>query len=79
MDFARKLPFARDRIVEGYFWIVGVYFEPQYGLARKILSKVIAMATVIDDVYDAYGTYKELEIFTEAIERFDLLKTLNLT
>ncbi|XP_071902768.1 (-)-germacrene D synthase-like [Coffea arabica] len=72
VDFARKLPFARDRIVEGYFWIVGVYFEPQYGLARKILSKVIAMATVIDDVYDAYGTYKELEIFTEAIERWDV-------
>nr|XP_027122318.1 probable terpene synthase 2 [Coffea arabica] len=72
VDFERKLPFARDRIVEGYFWIVGVYFEPEYGLARKILSKVIAMETVIADVYDAYGTYKELEIFTEAIERWDV-------
>ncbi|XP_027169611.1 (-)-germacrene D synthase-like [Coffea eugenioides] len=72
LDFARKLPFARDRIVVDYLWIVGVYFEPQYGLPRKILSKVIAMASVIDDVYDVYGTYKELEIFTEAIERWDV-------
>ena len=59
-------------MVEGYFWIVGVYFEPQYALARKIMSKVIAITSIIDDIYDAYGTYNELEIFTEAIERFEM-------
>ena len=59
-------------MVEGYFWIIGVYFEPQYALARKIMSKVIAIASIIDDIYDAYGTYNELEIFTEAIERFEM-------
>ncbi|XP_071902388.1 (-)-germacrene D synthase-like isoform X1 [Coffea arabica] len=72
LDFGRKLPFARDRMVEGYFWIIGVYFEPQYALARKIMSKVIAIASIIDDIYDAYGTYNELEIFTEAIERWNV-------
>ncbi|KAK9155405.1 hypothetical protein Sjap_002885 [Stephania japonica] len=30
LDFASKLPFARDRFGECYFWIVGVYFEPSY-------------------------------------------------
>ncbi|KAL6316983.1 hypothetical protein AAG906_024522 [Vitis piasezkii] len=25
LDFATKLPFARDRLVEGYFWILGVW------------------------------------------------------
>ena len=40
LDFATKLPFARDRIVECYFWIVSVYFEPQYSLARKIHLQV---------------------------------------
>ena len=70
LDFATKLPFARDRIVECYFWIVSVYFEPQYSLARKILTKVISMTSILDDIYDAYGTLEELKPFTEAIERF---------
>jgi len=55
--------------VEVCFWIVGVYYEPQYCLARRILKKVVAMISIIDDVYDAYGTIDELEIFTNAIER----------
>lgn len=69
MDFSTKLPFARDRVVECFFCVVAVYFEPQYSFARKILTKVIAMTSIIDDIYDAYGTLEELQIFTEAIER----------
>ncbi|KAL3503370.1 hypothetical protein ACH5RR_037819 [Cinchona calisaya] len=72
LDFASKLPFARDRIVESYSWILGVYFEPEYGPARKIMTKVMAITSVVDDIYDAYGTYKELVIFTEAIERWNI-------
>ncbi|KAL5804314.1 hypothetical protein ACOSQ3_031114 [Xanthoceras sorbifolium] len=72
LDFSRKLPFARDRVVECYFWILGVYFEPEYTLARRILTKVIAMISIIDDIYDVYGTIEELELFTSAIERWDI-------
>ncbi|KAH9776445.1 alpha-humulene/(-)-(E)-beta-caryophyllene synthase [Citrus sinensis] len=71
LDFARKLPFARDRMVECFFWILGVYFEPNYSLARRILTKVIAMTSIIDDIYDVYGTPEELKLFTEVIERWD--------
>ncbi|KAG6666707.1 hypothetical protein CIPAW_01G051400 [Carya illinoinensis] len=70
LDFSTKLPFARDRVVECFFCVVAVYFEPQYSFARKILTKVIAMTSTIDDIYDAYGTLEELQIFTEAIERW---------
>ena len=69
MDFSRKLPFARDRVIECYFWSLGVYFEPQYCFARRILTKVIAMTSIIDDIYDVHGTLEELELFTEASER----------
>lgn len=69
LDFATKIPFARDRVVECYFCMVAVYFEPQYSLARITLTKVLAMISIIDDIYDAYGTLEELQIFTEAIER----------
>ncbi|GFS29275.1 terpenoid cyclases/Protein prenyltransferases superfamily protein [Actinidia rufa] len=72
LDFAKKLPFARDRLVESYFWVLGVYFEPQYWLARRILTKVIAMSSIIDDIYDVYGTLEELALFTDAIERWEI-------
>ncbi|KAM3696543.1 hypothetical protein ACJW31_06G047200 [Castanea mollissima] len=72
LNFSKKLPFIRDRVIECYFWILGVFFEPEYFLARRILTKVIAMTSTIDDIYDAYGTFEEIELFTEAIERWDI-------
>ncbi|XP_040989064.1 (-)-germacrene D synthase-like [Juglans microcarpa x Juglans regia] len=72
LDVATKLSFARDRVVELYFWILGVYFEPQYALARRILTKIICMMSIIDDAFDAYGTLEELELFTNAVKRWDI-------
>nr|AGV28055.1 sesquiterpene synthase [Azadirachta indica var. indica] len=63
---------TRDRVVECYFWTLEVYFEPKYSLARRIVTKVIAMTSVIDDIYDVYGTIEGLEFFTVAIERWDI-------
>ncbi|KAL5549586.1 hypothetical protein UlMin_004817 [Ulmus minor] len=73
LDFARKLPFTiRDRIVELYFWIMGVYFEPKFSRGRRILSKIIALASLLDDIYDSFGTFEELEVFTKAMDRWDV-------
>ncbi|PIN06030.1 Vetispiradiene synthase [Handroanthus impetiginosus] len=72
LDLVSKLSYARDRVVECYFWTIGVYFEPQYSRARVMLAKTIAMISVIDDTYDSYGTVDELEIFTHAVERWDI-------
>uniref|UniRef100_A0A7J6HK32 Beta-caryophyllene synthase TPS9FN n=1 Tax=Cannabis sativa TaxID=3483 RepID=TS9FN_CANSA len=72
IDFVHKLPFARDRIVELYLWLLGVFHEPELSLARIISTKVIALASVADDIYDAYGTFEELELLTESINRWDL-------
>ncbi|KAL5858311.1 hypothetical protein ACOSQ3_005769 [Xanthoceras sorbifolium] len=41
LDFTGKLPFARDRMVEGYFWTLGMVPERQYSLARIIIAKAI--------------------------------------
>lgn len=72
LDFAHNLPFTiRDRIAECYFWAVAVYFEPQYSLGRRLLAKVFPMTSILDDIYDVYGKFEELELFTSAIERFD--------
>ncbi|XP_055816086.1 1,8-cineol synthase, chloroplastic-like isoform X2 [Solanum dulcamara] len=69
---AENLPFARDRLVENFFWTIGVNFLPQYGYFRRIATKVNALITTIDDVYDVFGTLDELQIFTDAIQRWNI-------
>ncbi|KAI8539674.1 hypothetical protein RHMOL_Rhmol09G0201400 [Rhododendron molle] len=72
LDVVRTLPFARDRVVELYFWTLGVFFEPQYVLARRILMKMICLISIIDDIYDAsQATIEELVLFNEAIQRLN--------
>ncbi|WMV53479.1 hypothetical protein MTR67_046864 [Solanum verrucosum] len=72
LDFVTTLPYARDRVVECYFWALGVYFEPQYSQARVMLTKTLAITSIVDDTFDAYGTVKELEKYTDAIQRWDI-------
>ncbi|XP_073117608.1 alpha-humulene synthase [Elaeis guineensis] len=72
LGVAKKLTFCRDRIVECYFWSLGVYFEPQYSRARIYITKVIALLSIMDDIYDAYGMVEELQAFTEVIQRWDI-------
>ncbi|RWR93512.1 terpene synthase 1 [Cinnamomum micranthum f. kanehirae] len=70
-NFAAKLPFIRERVVECYFWILGVYFEPQYSRARKMTTKIISLTSIMDDIYDVHGTLEELDPYTDAIQRWD--------
>ncbi|XP_050234277.1 terpene synthase 10-like [Mercurialis annua] len=70
-ELGEKLGFARDRMVEIFFWSVGAISEPEYGYSRTILSKLGELLTVIDDIYDIYGSLDELELFTDAIIRWD--------
>ena len=32
------------------------------------------MTSIVDDIYDTYGTLEVLKLFTKAIERFDTCK-----
>ncbi|XP_038904196.1 sesquiterpene synthase-like [Benincasa hispida] len=70
--FMEQLSFARDRVVECYIWALGVYYEPKYSTNRRIFVKIIYFITIIDDVYDAYGILDELQLFTQAIQRWDI-------
>ncbi|PRQ33614.1 putative lyase [Rosa chinensis] len=73
LDVRNELPFTRDRVTEVYFcWASSVCFEPEYSFARRTLCKVTALASILDDIYDLYGTFEELELFTKAIERWDI-------
>ncbi|XP_050206754.1 beta-bisabolene synthase-like [Mercurialis annua] len=67
-----QMTFARDRLVEHYFWCCGMAFEPEFGSFREMGTKVICLITTIDDVYDVYGSLEELELFTDFVDRWDV-------
>ena len=69
LGLGRSLGFARDRLVENYFWAVGWAFEPKFSRTREAMTKANCFVTMIDDVYDVYGSQEELELFTDAVIR----------
>ncbi|CAN1266179.1 Probable terpene synthase 3 [Linum perenne] len=71
LDLIRRGGYARDKLVEVYFWAVGSMWEPRFSLARCTFTKATILYSVYDDTYDAYGRINELELFTGAIERWD--------
>ncbi|XXG62969.1 hypothetical protein AAC387_Pa05g1251 [Persea americana] len=71
LGLVEKLPFFRDRWLECYLFSLSITYEPQYGYGREVLNKVNQMITVLDDMYDVYGTVEELELLTDAIDRWD--------
>ncbi|KAL1299345.1 hypothetical protein HN51_043789 [Arachis hypogaea] len=71
-DFATTVPYARDRIVEVFFWPFAMNSDPKYSTARQIITKLVLCISLMDDTYDVYGTVKELELFTRAIQRWDI-------
>ncbi|KAK8358961.1 hypothetical protein V6Z11_A04G062700 [Gossypium hirsutum] len=72
LGIGQRFSFARDRLMENFLWGAGMIIAPQDGKSRIILTKVNALITVIDDVYDVYGTLDELELFTDVVERWDI-------
>lgn len=61
--------FARDRLVDSFFWAAAMTSEPQFGRCQEAVAKVVQLTTTIDDIYDVYGTVDELELFTNAVDR----------
>ncbi|KAL9275713.1 Valerianol synthase TPS1G-like protein [Drosera capensis] len=71
-NFVNKLPYVRNRSVECYFWTMGMFFEPRFSRARILLAKVLLAITVLDDTYDAYSTFEEAQLLTNAFERWEI-------
>ncbi|TKW07116.1 hypothetical protein SEVIR_7G286701v4 [Setaria viridis] len=65
------LSFARNRIVQLYLWTYAVYYEHEYSCARIILTKLFAVITMMDDIYDTRATLEGSQKLNEAIKRWD--------
>ncbi|XP_010545504.1 PREDICTED: (E)-beta-ocimene synthase, chloroplastic-like isoform X2 [Tarenaya hassleriana] len=72
IGLAKRLDFTRDRITENFLWGLALVDEPGFGYRRRMLTKIFSFMTTIDDIYDIYGTMEELEIFTAAVEKWDV-------
>ncbi|KAF8728760.1 hypothetical protein HU200_018038 [Digitaria exilis] len=66
-----KLSYARDRLVENYFWTCGVFHEEDYSRARMLFAKTFGLLSLMDDTFDVYATLEECYILNEAIQRWD--------
>uniref|UniRef100_A0A0E0KDZ5 Terpene synthase metal-binding domain-containing protein n=1 Tax=Oryza punctata TaxID=4537 RepID=A0A0E0KDZ5_ORYPU len=66
-----KLSYARDRLVESYFWTCGVFHEEEHSRARIIFAKVFGLLSLMDDTYDVHATLEECYKLNEAIQRWD--------
>nr|QYM90046.1 terpene synthase [Phalaenopsis bellina] len=67
-----ELNFARDRLVENYLWAIGFAYQPKFWRCREAITKIICLTTIIDDIYDVYGTLDELKLFTKAVEEWKM-------
>ena len=76
MEFESKITYTKHRVTEAYLWALGTYFEPEYSQARVTLASVVILLTALDDMYDAYGTGDELELFTYALEKYSFRKNI---
>ncbi|XP_057845507.1 sesquiterpene synthase Cad isoform X1 [Cryptomeria japonica] len=73
-----QLDFFRHRHIEFYFWWDCSIFEPEYSTTRIGLAKFLTTLSLIDDIYDTYGTIDELRPFTTALIRWDISMIDNL-
>jgi hypothetical protein len=63
------MTFSRDRLVEMYFWMTVIVYEPYYSYSRIMLTKLVLYMALMDDIYDNYSTTDESNIFTTALKR----------
>nr|AFJ73570.1 2-methyl-3-buten-2-ol synthase [Pinus pseudostrobus var. estevezii] len=65
-----QMTFPRHRHVEYYTLASCIDSEPQHSSFRLGFAKIFHLATVLDDIYDTFGTMDELELFTAAVKRW---------
>ncbi|RRT32104.1 hypothetical protein B296_00051683, partial [Ensete ventricosum] len=71
LALTKSLSFVRDRLVECYYWTLAAFSEPHYSRARVMTVKLIALTSIMDDVYDNYSTLEESRLLTDAIQRWE--------
>ena len=64
------LTYARDRIVEPYFYNFGAFHEEENSRIRITVTKVFSLIGLLDDTYDVRATMEECQMLDEAMQRY---------
>ncbi|EOA18590.1 hypothetical protein CARUB_v10007162mg [Capsella rubella] len=71
LDFVSKFPpYFKERCVENYFFVLSVFFEPQFSQARIMLARSFVLQGILDDTFDRYATLPEAESLGKSLERW---------
>nr|I1ZHA5.1 RecName: Full=Sesquiterpene synthase Cad; AltName: Full=Beta-cadinene synthase; Short=Cf-Cad [Chamaecyparis formosensis]AFJ23663.1 beta-cadinene synthase [Chamaecyparis formosensis] len=68
----KELNFFRQRHVEFYFLYACGLYEKELSATRLCFAKVGALITLLDDIFDTYGTIDELVPFATALIKWDM-------
>ena len=63
------MTFPRHRHVEYYTLASCIDSDPQNSSFRVGFSKISHIGTVLEDIYDTFGTMDELKLFTTEVKR----------
>nr|QIC19056.1 putative alpha terpinol/1,8-cineole synthase [Pinus nigra subsp. laricio] len=66
-----QMNFVRHRHVEYYTLASCFAIDPEHSAFRVSFAKMCHLVTVLDDIYDTFGTMEELQLFTAAVKRWD--------
>ena len=67
---APNLSYIRDRNVEIFLAVLGMFFEPRYSLGRIRAAKLSMVVTAVNDTCDAYATLPEVISLHDAFQRY---------
>ncbi|CAL5060679.1 unnamed protein product [Urochloa decumbens] len=71
LGLTQEIPVARDQVLKWYTWSMTILQGSSFSRYRVEITKIIAIAYVVDDIFDLVGTLEELSLFTEAIKTWD--------
>ncbi|CAI9087701.1 OLC1v1021845C3 [Oldenlandia corymbosa var. corymbosa] len=72
LGMAKELEHARDQPLKWYTWAMAIFNNLSLSNERMALAKTISFIYVIDDIFDLYGDPQDLNLFTQAVKRWEL-------
>ncbi|KAJ9537023.1 hypothetical protein OSB04_029756 [Centaurea solstitialis] len=72
LGLCQELTRARDQPLKWYLWPMAALTNPNLSMQRIHLTKTISLIYIIDDLFDVYGNIRDLTLFTEAVNRWDV-------
>nr|UPQ49777.1 ent-kaurene synthase [Pallavicinia lyellii] len=66
-----ELPFARQKVYEGFFTAASLFGAPELSPARYVWARNCVLTTVVDDFFDVGSTLAEMQKFVAATKEWD--------